>query len=95
VADTLGWAYCQTGNFGKGLECLIYAAMQVRDNPTVRYHLAVALYGKGDAAKAVDQLQQALAVDQEFAAAPQAEALLQKIRAELKATPAPLRADPK
>jgi hypothetical protein len=67
--------------------------MQARDNPTVRYHLAVALYGKGEAAKAVDQLQQALAMDQEFAAAPQAAALLEKIRAELQA--APVRADPR
>ena len=93
VADTLGWAHFQNGDIGKAMECLVYAAMQARDNPTVRYHLAVALYGKGEAAKAVDQLQQALAIDQEFAAAPQAAALLEKIRAELQA--APVRADPK
>jgi hypothetical protein len=50
--------------------------------------MTVALYGKGEAAKAVDQLQQALAIDQEFTAAPQAAALLEKIRAELQAAPA-------
>ncbi len=94
VADTLGWAYCQQGEFGKAMECLVYAAMQARENPAVRYHLAVALYGKGQAAKASEQLQQALAMDQEFTAAPQATALLEKIRAELKQGPAPSKADP-
>jgi tetratricopeptide (TPR) repeat protein len=88
AADTLGWAYCQRREFDKATEYLIFAALQTRQNPTVRYHLAEALYGKGEVTKARDQLKQALAMGQEFAAAPRATALLEKIRAELKESPA-------
>ena len=87
VADTLGWAYCQRGEFDRAAEYLVVAALQMRQNPTVRYHLASALYGKGEVAKARDLLKQALAMGPEFGAAAAATALLEKIRAEHREEP--------
>ena len=55
VGDTLGWILVNQGEAATGLPLLREAAQQLRSNPTVLYHLAVALdaTGKKDEAAAL------------------------------------------
>jgi len=53
IADTLGWILVSQGNAASGLTLLRQAAVQQQGEPTVQYHLAVALNATGQQAKAI------------------------------------------
>lgn len=59
-ADTLGWVYYKQGLYSASIEQLRKVVSRAGDNPTYRYHLGMALAGKGDKAGARAALQQAL-----------------------------------
>jgi Flp pilus assembly protein TadD len=57
TADTLGWIFTAEGNPEKGLVLLRQAAAQPGDEPSIRYHLAVALKETGHPEDAITVLQ--------------------------------------
>lgn len=59
IADTLGWLLVKNGKVEKGLELLQRAAAK-SDEPTIQYHLAVALNKSGQATIAREMLTQLL-----------------------------------
>jgi len=60
IADTLGWIYLKKNLPDNALELFKNNVTKVPTNPTYRYHLAMALYQKGDKANAKQELQKAL-----------------------------------
>jgi tetratricopeptide (TPR) repeat protein len=60
IADTLGWIYLKKNLPDNALELFRNNVSKVPTNPTYRYHLAMALYQKGDKAHARQELQTAL-----------------------------------
>jgi tetratricopeptide (TPR) repeat protein len=60
IADTLGWIYLKKNLPDNALELFKNNVSKVPTNPTYRYHLAMALYQKGDKARAKQELQTAL-----------------------------------
>jgi Tfp pilus assembly protein PilF len=79
VHDTLGWIYLRRSEAAKGLAELEEAADLSPDNPTYRYHLAVAYSETGGVTNAREQLQQALASRKVFADRANAEQLAAKL----------------
>jgi tetratricopeptide (TPR) repeat protein len=59
-ADTLGWVYYKQGLHSAAVEQLQKVVARASDNPTYRFHLGMALAGKGDKAGARSELEQAL-----------------------------------
>jgi tetratricopeptide (TPR) repeat protein len=88
AADTLGWVLTRQGNPAMGLLLLRQAAMQLRTDPTVFYHLAVTLKDLGQKDPAIDILTQIMAVPGEFEDKPAARALLEALGGPKKAEPA-------
>jgi putative PEP-CTERM system TPR-repeat lipoprotein len=81
AADTLGWILVTTGEPATALTLLRQAASQLRNDPTVTYHLAVAYKEVGrkeDAIAALRTIVQSLA---EFDDRPAAQALLAQLTA--------------
>ncbi len=76
TADTLGWILTSAGDAGRGLPLLRQAAAQIGQDPTVSYHLAVALSKTGHAAEAERILQAILLNGQAFENRSDAQALL-------------------
>jgi cellulose synthase operon protein C len=66
IADTLGWLHVQHGAAEKGLPLLATAAAGLPRQNEVLYHWGVALAETGDAAKALETLQGALASGGDF-----------------------------
>ena len=60
VSDTLAWVYVKRGNFGSAVPLLQECLKKEPANALYRYHLGVALLGKGDNAKGRTELQAAL-----------------------------------
>jgi len=60
IADTLGWIYLKKNLPDNALELFKNNVSKVPNNPTYRYHLAMALYQKGDKVRAKQELQTAL-----------------------------------
>jgi tetratricopeptide (TPR) repeat protein len=60
VADTLGWIYLKKNLPDNALEIFRNNVTKAPKNPLYRYHLAMALYQKGDKAHARQELQTAL-----------------------------------
>jgi tetratricopeptide (TPR) repeat protein len=60
VSDTLAWVYVKRGNFSSAVPLLEECLKKNPDNALYRYHLGVALAGKGDTAKARAELESAL-----------------------------------
>jgi tetratricopeptide (TPR) repeat protein len=63
-ADTLGWVYYKQGLHGAAVEQLQKVVARAGDNATYRFHLGMALAGKGDRAAARSELEQALQLGQ-------------------------------
>jgi tetratricopeptide (TPR) repeat protein len=59
-ADTLGWVYYKKGLHGAAVEQLEKVVAKAGDSATYRYHLGMALAGKGDKAGARRELEQSL-----------------------------------
>jgi putative PEP-CTERM system TPR-repeat lipoprotein len=79
IQDTLGYVLLKNGRTEQGLSMLRKASESSPKNPGILYHLALAYKERGDQAKAVEQLQKALALG-DFPEARDAKALLAKIR---------------
>ncbi len=79
VMDTLGWILVERGQLPRGLAILRKASAKMPDVPTIRYHLAVALYNSGDKAAAKNELEAALKPGQGFPEEKEAKALRGKL----------------
>ncbi len=79
VNDTLGWILVRQGDARGGLTYLREAQYRDAANPEIRYHLAVALDALGRRDEARVELRQALASNDQFAAAPDARQLLERL----------------
>lgn len=77
--DTAGWAAFASGDQAKALQLLRDARLRAPDNPTIRYHLAVALARSGRREEARNELQVALAQGREFEGSGDANKLLQTL----------------
>jgi putative PEP-CTERM system TPR-repeat lipoprotein len=78
-ADTLGWIMTKQGNPQIGMLLLGQAARQLSNDPTVFYHLAVALSTVGQTAQAVNVLTQITNAPTEFDDKPAARKLLEQL----------------
>jgi len=79
IRDTLGYVLLKSGRIDQGMKMLKKASESSPKNPSILYHLALAYKANGDASKAMENLQKALALG-EFPEAQDAKALLEKIR---------------
>jgi cellulose synthase operon protein C len=80
TADTLGWILTdRNGGNAAGLTLLRQAAAQLRSDPTVQYHLAVALKAAGHRDEAIATLQPVVQGLTEFDDRPAAQSLLQSL----------------
>jgi putative PEP-CTERM system TPR-repeat lipoprotein len=79
IRDTLGYVLLKNGRIDQGMRMLKKASESSPKNASILYHLALAYQANGDPSKAVDIIQQALALG-EFPEAQDAKALLDKIK---------------
>ncbi|HEX8887588.1 MAG TPA: tetratricopeptide repeat protein [Pyrinomonadaceae bacterium] len=70
-ADTLGWVYYKKGLNDSAVEQLQKAVAKSGESATYRFHLGMALAGKGDKAGARRELQQALRLAEKLPAFPE------------------------
>ena len=75
VQDTMGFVLLKTGKIDAGLQSLRQAVRAVPDNPSIHYHLALALNERKDRSGAVASLEKALGLG-EFPERVQAKAML-------------------
>lgn len=66
VEDTHGWLLVQTGALEQGLRLLAKAASAAPDDPGIRYHHAYALWKAEQREQALEEVEAALATDQDF-----------------------------
>ena len=78
IADTLGWLLVENGKIKKGLKLLQQAAANNHE-PTIQYHLAVALHKSGQSAQAREMLNELLDSGTEFQERQLARKLLEDI----------------
>ena len=79
VMDTLGWAYYKKGLYGSAIGEFSDSLARIPENPAVTYHLGMAYYKSGDAPKARVELEKALSLDKNFAAAEEARRVLAEL----------------
>ena len=79
IIDTLGWIHHLKGNTEKAIEHLERARKALPQMPTVRYHLGAAYAKAGRTKEAKSELQEALAISQDFPEAQQATTLLNSL----------------
>lgn len=79
VMDTLGWALTRTGNAEKGRSLLAQAVAKQGDEPSLRYHYAVALAQTGDRLGAARELDAVLRGGRPFPELEQARALRRRL----------------
>jgi len=60
VADTIGWVLYKKGDYDEALKNFIKATHYIPDEPTIRYHLALAYLEKGMNASAEEQFKNAI-----------------------------------
>ncbi len=60
INDTLGWVFYHRGNYEDAQKNFLEAANFLPDDPTIRYHLALAYYKKGMHKKSKEQLDKAI-----------------------------------
>ncbi|MFT5701036.1 MAG: tetratricopeptide (TPR) repeat protein [Desulforhopalus sp.] len=66
IADTLGWVHYKRQSYSLAITQFELALEKLPDNPTMAYHLALALYGDGQPQKAAELLKQALKEGRDF-----------------------------
>lgn len=79
VQDTLGWILVQKGDLARGLGLLRQAVASAPHDPTLRYHLSVALARSGDKPAARKELEQALRAGKPFPEESDARKLMQTL----------------
>lgn len=79
VADTFGWILLQQGETTKGTEIIQKASSMAKNNPEIRYHLAVALSKAGNTAQARKELQKLLESEVPFLQREAAQKLLKTL----------------
>ena len=72
VADTLGWIHFKRGSYDLALSQFNQAAKDLSDNPTILFHLGLALAANGEKDAAAEALAGALQLQKDFPEAPQA-----------------------
>jgi tetratricopeptide (TPR) repeat protein len=80
VADTLGWIYVHKKAYGSAIAQFEDALEKIPDNPSIRYHLAVALSERGDKERARIELEKILAKDATFPEREEAVKLLEQVK---------------
>jgi tetratricopeptide (TPR) repeat protein len=76
-ADTLGWIYYKKGMYGAALGLLKESNEKLKgQNPTVLYHLSLALIKTGDKKSAIEAVKKALALTAQFPERAEAKKLL-------------------
>ncbi len=79
IADTLGWVYYKRGAYSMALTRFSMATEKRPDIPTLRYHLALALYAEGQIKRAKSELTKCLESKDNFPEHAEAEKLLKEI----------------
>jgi len=79
IADTLGWVHYKRGSHKLALTQFSIATEKRPASPSLRYHLALALYADGQTAKAKEELKKCLETDKNFPEYADAKRLLKKI----------------
>ncbi len=79
VMDTLGWIYYQKGSFLNAIYQLQDSLSKNPDNPVINYHLGMAYYKNNQSKEAKTFLEKALALDQNFKGAREAETALKEM----------------
>jgi Flp pilus assembly protein TadD len=79
ITDTLGWVHYKRGSYKLALTQFGMATEKLPDMASLRYHLALALYGDGQRDQARIELMKSLAVKDGFPEYAEAEKLLQEI----------------
>ncbi|MEN8258469.1 MAG: tetratricopeptide repeat protein [Thermodesulfobacteriota bacterium] len=79
VTDTLGMIHYKRGSYRLALSQFSFAVEKDRNNPTLRYHLAMALYRSGEHGKAKQELEKCLQTDHDFPDREEAKTLLAKL----------------
>lgn len=82
VADTLGWILASRGQAADALPLLEQAVKGKPNDPSVQYHLALALAGAGQKPKAEQILDKVVQSPVAFADKPKAQALLDQLKAQ-------------
>ncbi|MGQ9751016.1 tetratricopeptide repeat protein, partial [Desulfosoma sp.] len=82
VADTLGWIFVHKKAYASAVAQLEDAVAKMPENPSIRYHLAVALAEKGDAERARTELEKILANSTSFPEKEKARDLLNKVKSQ-------------
>ncbi len=81
LTDTLGWVLVSQGQVQRGLGLVKQASEKLPDNPTIRYHLAVAYQKSGQPALALQHLRPLVQSGKSFPEAAQAEHLYAQLSA--------------
>ncbi|MDA3786515.1 MAG: tetratricopeptide repeat protein, partial [Deltaproteobacteria bacterium] len=79
ITDTLGMIHYKRGSYKLALTQLAFAVEKGADNPTLRYHLALALHSDGQHEKAKKELEKCLQTDNDFPERDDARKLLAKL----------------
>lgn len=66
ITDTLGMVHYKRGSYKLALSQFSFAVEKEADNPTLRYHLALALYNDGQRQKAKQELEKCLQSNHDF-----------------------------
>ena len=66
TADTLGWAYCQTGDYRTGTKFLEEAVQKAPENPLYHYHLGAAYEATRNYPQATSNYKKVLQLDPNF-----------------------------
>ncbi len=80
IADTLGWIHYKRQSYGLALTQFVQAANALPDNPTVQYHLALALKANDRFDEAREKLTRILESDKDFPEKAEAQKLLQALQ---------------
>jgi Flp pilus assembly protein TadD len=83
ILDTLGWLLFLDGQLEEARAALARAASAAPAQPTIRYHLALALDADGETSRAANHLEVALLSSGRFPEEAAARALLERLRGEL------------